>query len=194
MLGWWADVLGWRGRTQAEEAEATARQFIDIYADCAISVAAMPVIAGRKSRIESFAGANTTYTIEAMMGDGRALQVPPPFLVPLSPLRFGERRLSQRSFSEGMFCHDNEERLCRGSEERFCLNSLERFCHGRGEILPLQERLWHGSEVLCASTAENGSATAAMNGSATTARDGSATTARKGSATILPKVIPHKRR
>ena len=31
--------------------------------------------AGRKSRIESFAGANITYTIEAMMGDRRALQV-----------------------------------------------------------------------------------------------------------------------
>jgi len=37
--------------------------------------AAMPVIAGRKSKIESFAGANITYTIEAMMGDKRALQV-----------------------------------------------------------------------------------------------------------------------
>jgi len=35
----------------------------------------MPVIAGRKSKIESFAGANITYTIEAMMGDKRALQV-----------------------------------------------------------------------------------------------------------------------
>jgi len=35
----------------------------------------MPVIPGRKSRIESFAGANVTYTIEAMMGDQKALQV-----------------------------------------------------------------------------------------------------------------------
>lgn len=41
----------------------------------AVSQAAMPVIAGRKSRLESFAGANVTYTIEAMMGDKRALQV-----------------------------------------------------------------------------------------------------------------------
>ena len=37
-------------------------------------MAAMPVVAGRKSRIESFAGADCTYTIEAMMGDKRALQ------------------------------------------------------------------------------------------------------------------------
>jgi hypothetical protein len=37
--------------------------------------AAMPVIAGRKSKLESFAGANITYTIEAMMGDKKALQV-----------------------------------------------------------------------------------------------------------------------
>ena len=46
-----------------------------IYEDFAWNVAAMPVVAGRKSRIESFAGANCTYTIEAMMGDRRALQV-----------------------------------------------------------------------------------------------------------------------
>lgn len=37
--------------------------------------AAMPVIAGRKSKLESFAGANITYTIEAMMSDRKALQV-----------------------------------------------------------------------------------------------------------------------
>ncbi len=46
-----------------------------VYEDFACNVAAMPVIAGRKSRIESFAGANCTYTIEAMMGDRKALQV-----------------------------------------------------------------------------------------------------------------------
>ncbi len=38
-------------------------------------MAAIPVVAGRKSSSESFAGANVTYTIEAMMGDRRALQV-----------------------------------------------------------------------------------------------------------------------
>lgn len=48
---------------------------ISLYAEFARNVAAMPVLVGRKSRLESFAGANSTYTIEAMMGDKRALQV-----------------------------------------------------------------------------------------------------------------------
>ena len=52
-----------------------ARQMVGVYEEFAVNVAAMPVIAGRKSRVETFAGANTTYTIEAMMGDRRALQV-----------------------------------------------------------------------------------------------------------------------
>ena len=60
---------------QAEEAEAETLQMLRIYEEVATSIAAMPVIAGRKSRTESFAGANCTYTIEAMMGDRRALQV-----------------------------------------------------------------------------------------------------------------------
>jgi len=60
---------------QAEEAEQEAQDMISIYAEFARNVAAMPVIVGRKSRLESFAGANSTYTIEAMMGDRRALQV-----------------------------------------------------------------------------------------------------------------------
>lgn len=46
-----------------------------LYEEFAVTQAAMPVIPGRKSRIESFAGANITYTIEAMMGDKKALQV-----------------------------------------------------------------------------------------------------------------------
>lgn len=48
---------------------------LNIYQEFASQVAAIPVVAGRKSRLESFAGANCTYTIEAMMGDKRALQV-----------------------------------------------------------------------------------------------------------------------
>lgn len=48
---------------------------LGIYVEFATQIAAIPVVAGRKSRIESFAGANCTYTIEAMMGDRRALQV-----------------------------------------------------------------------------------------------------------------------
>lgn len=51
-----------------------AMQMIDVYTKFAYEQAAIPVIAGRKSRVETFAGASTTYTIEAMMGDRKALQ------------------------------------------------------------------------------------------------------------------------
>jgi prolyl-tRNA synthetase len=47
---------------------------LEIYADFAINEAAIPVIPGRKSASERFAGADQTYSIEAMMGDGKALQ------------------------------------------------------------------------------------------------------------------------
>lgn len=50
---------------------------VRVYEAFARDKAAMPVIAGRKSRLESFAGANCTYTIEAMMKDRKALQVHP---------------------------------------------------------------------------------------------------------------------
>lgn len=46
----------------------------DAYVDFYINAAAMPVIAGRKTEREKFAGADITYTLESMMGDGRALQ------------------------------------------------------------------------------------------------------------------------
>src|SRR5690242_1011727 len=59
--------------TQQEAMEET-RQMLDIYADFAINDAAIPVIAGKKSEAEKFAGADITYSIEAMMGDGKALQ------------------------------------------------------------------------------------------------------------------------
>jgi prolyl-tRNA synthetase len=47
---------------------------LDIYTDFAMNDAAIPVIPGKKSEAEKFAGADTTYSIEAMMGDGKALQ------------------------------------------------------------------------------------------------------------------------
>src|SRR2546421_4901330 len=47
---------------------------LDIYTDFAINDAAIPVIPGKKSDAEKFAGADITYSIEAMMGDGKALQ------------------------------------------------------------------------------------------------------------------------
>ena len=56
------------------EAEAETRQMLDVYTDFAVNEAAIPVIPGRKSESEKFAGADVTYSIEAMMGDGKALQ------------------------------------------------------------------------------------------------------------------------
>lgn len=57
-----------------EEAEARARQMLDVYSDFARDILAIPVVRGVKSATERFAGALDTYTIEAMMQDGKALQ------------------------------------------------------------------------------------------------------------------------
>ena len=93
LINQWSNVVRWELRTRpflrtAEflwqeghtahatqaEAEEETRQMLDIYADFAIEDAAIPVIKGEKSRLERFAGALRTYTIEAMMRDKRALQ------------------------------------------------------------------------------------------------------------------------
>jgi prolyl-tRNA synthetase len=93
LINQWNSVVRWELRTKLflrtleffwqeghtahatyEEAEAETRQMLDIYADFAVNDAAIPVIAGRKSEAEKFAGADVTYSIEAMMGDGKALQ------------------------------------------------------------------------------------------------------------------------
>jgi len=57
-----------------QEAEAEVLRMLDVYADFAEKEAAIPVVRGRKSESEKFAGAVASFTIEAMMGDGRALQ------------------------------------------------------------------------------------------------------------------------
>ena len=58
----------------AEEAIAETEQMLEVYADLAEKWLAMPVIRGRKTDKEKFAGAVNTYTIECMMHDGKALQ------------------------------------------------------------------------------------------------------------------------
>ncbi|MCL2446706.1 MAG: proline--tRNA ligase [Oscillospiraceae bacterium] len=58
----------------AEEAQAETEQMLNVYADFAEQHLAMPVIKGRKTDKEKFAGAVATYTIEALMHDGQALQ------------------------------------------------------------------------------------------------------------------------
>ena len=58
----------------AEEAMIETRQMLDVYADFCEKELAIPVIKGKKTDKEKFAGAEATYTIEAMMHDGKALQ------------------------------------------------------------------------------------------------------------------------
>lgn len=89
----WANVMRWEMRTRLflrtaeflwqeghtahatrEEAEIEAKKMQGVYADFAENYMAMPVIKGVKSASERFAGALDTYTIEAMMQDGKALQ------------------------------------------------------------------------------------------------------------------------
>ena len=93
LINQWNSVVRWELRTKLflrtlefywqeghtahatlEEAEAETRQMLGIYRDFAVHDAAIPVIPGRKSASERFAGADETYSIEAMMGDGKALQ------------------------------------------------------------------------------------------------------------------------
>ena len=57
-----------------EEAEARTVQMLNLYADFCEEVLAMPVVRGQKTEKEKFAGAEATYTIEALMHDGKALQ------------------------------------------------------------------------------------------------------------------------
>jgi prolyl-tRNA synthetase len=93
LINQWANVVRWEkvtrpflrtteflwqeGHTAHEthdEAEAETLMILDLYASLAESVLAMPVVKGLKSESEKFAGALRTYSIEALMGDGRALQ------------------------------------------------------------------------------------------------------------------------
>lgn len=69
---WWQE--GHTIHETADEAMAETRQQLDCYADVCKNFLAIPVVKGRKTDKEKFAGAEATYTIEAMMHDGKALQ------------------------------------------------------------------------------------------------------------------------
>ncbi len=69
---WWQE--GHTIHETAEEAIAETELMLEIYAELCEKHLMMPVIKGRKTEIEKFAGAQATYTIEAMMHDGKALQ------------------------------------------------------------------------------------------------------------------------
>ncbi len=93
LINQWANVVRWEKVTRpflrtteflwqeghtahetAEEAQAETMMILGIYKEFAESVLAMPVVDGQKSDSEKFAGASKTFSIEALMGDGRALQ------------------------------------------------------------------------------------------------------------------------
>lgn len=93
LINQWSNVVRWEMRTRlflrtmeflwqeghtahatAEEAWAETLRILDVYTDFAETECAVPVVKGRKSDSEKFAGAHTSYTIEAMMRDTRALQ------------------------------------------------------------------------------------------------------------------------
>jgi len=93
LMNQWNSVVRWELRTKLflrtlefywqeghtahatrEEAIEETRRMLDVYTDFAVNDAAIPVIPGAKSEAEKFAGADVTYAIEAIMGDGKALQ------------------------------------------------------------------------------------------------------------------------
>jgi prolyl-tRNA synthetase len=93
LINQWANVVRWEKVTRlflrtteflwqeghtahetAEEAETETRKILALYKEFCENELAMPVVAGRKTDSEKFAGALRTYSIEALMGDGRALQ------------------------------------------------------------------------------------------------------------------------
>jgi prolyl-tRNA synthetase len=93
LINQWGNVVRWELRTRLflrtlefywqeghtahatpEEANEETLRMLDVYADFAINEAAVPVVRGQKSESEKFMGAVNSYTIEAMMGDTRALQ------------------------------------------------------------------------------------------------------------------------
>jgi prolyl-tRNA synthetase len=95
LLNQWANVVRWELRPRLflrtseflwqeghtahateEDARAYARRILhDVYEDFMRTVLAIPVLVGRKTTRERFAGATNTYTLEGMMGDGKALQL-----------------------------------------------------------------------------------------------------------------------
>lgn len=93
LINQWNSVVRWELRTKLfirgtefywqeghtahathEEAEFETHQMLNVYTGVAVNEAALPVVPGEKSERERFAGADKTLTIEAMMGDRRALQ------------------------------------------------------------------------------------------------------------------------
>jgi prolyl-tRNA synthetase len=122
LINQWGNVLRWEMRTRlflrtaefywqeghtahatSEEAQEETLRMLDVYADFSIEDAAIPVIKGRKSEAEKFAGAQSSYSIEAMMGNRWALQAG-------TSHYFGQN--FSRAFDIQYLDHNNELQYC----------------------------------------------------------------------------------
>lgn len=122
LINQWANVMRWELRTRlflrtaeflwqeghtahetAEEAEEETLRMLDVYADAVEQFLAVPVIKGRKTESEKFPGAVTTYCIEALMQDGKALQAG-------TSHNLGQN--FARAFEIDFLGRDNERHLC----------------------------------------------------------------------------------
>ncbi len=122
LINSWNSVVRWEKRTRPflrttefywqeghtahathEDSTAEVMRMLDVYADHAVQECAVPVIRGRKSLSERFAGAEITYSIEAMMGDKKALQ---------SATSHDLGQNFARAFDIKFLDRDNTEKLC----------------------------------------------------------------------------------
>lgn len=122
LINQWGNVVRWEMRTRlflrtaefywqeghtahatAAEAQEETMRMLDVYADFAIADAAIPVVKGRKSESEKFAGAEASYSIEAMMGNKWALQAG-------TSHNFGQR--FAKAFDIQYLDHNNELQHC----------------------------------------------------------------------------------
>lgn len=122
LLNQWANVMRWELRTRlflrtaeflwqeghtahetAEEAQEETLKMLDVYADCVEEFLAVPVIKGEKTESEKFPGADTTYCIEALMQDGKALQAG-------TSHNLGQN--FAKAFDIGFLGRDNQRHLC----------------------------------------------------------------------------------
>ena len=152
LINQWANVVRWEMRTRPfirtaeflwqeghtahatkEEAVAEAKQMHDVYATFAEEWMAMPVIKGYKSENERFAGADDTYTIEALMQDGKALQA-------------GTSHFLGQNFAKAF---DVKYMTSDNKEEQFIRGFLGKMLFGGEEVFKMSNVLSGGEKVRC---------------------------------------------
>jgi prolyl-tRNA synthetase len=126
----WANVVRWEMRTRpflrtteflwqeghtahetAQEAEEEAKLMWREYLDLIQNYLAIPVVAGRKSESEKFAGADTTFTIEGMMQDGKALQMCTSHIILFYDEKSPQAQIIDSSFKELAFKYHNKAKF-----------------------------------------------------------------------------------